>query len=71
MAIHLPKLLPLAATARRLRVPARWLRSEAEAGRVPHLRAADEIMFDPEAVEAVLLERARELPSEVGKGADR
>lgn len=48
--------------ARRLRVPVRWLRSEAEAGRVPCLRAERAILFDPEAVERVLLERARVMP---------
>ena len=70
MAIRLPRLLPLAATARRLRVPARWLRKEAEADRVPHVKADTELLFDPLAVEDVLLRRARELPLEA-KGAGR
>jgi hypothetical protein len=54
-----PKLLPVGATARRLRVPVKWLREEAEAGRVPHLKAGKALLFDPETVERVLLERAK------------
>ena len=53
-------LLPLNVVARRLRVPLRWLRAEAEAGRVPSLRADNQFLCDPEAVEAALLERARQ-----------
>lgn len=53
------KLIPLPAMARRLRVPAKWLRAEAEAGRVPHLRADRALLFDPETVQRILLERAR------------
>lgn len=54
------KLLPAGPTARRLRVTARWLRSEAEAGRIPHVKAERVLLFDPEAVERVLLERAQQ-----------
>jgi hypothetical protein len=36
------------------------LRDEALAGRVPALKAGKVLLFDPEAVERVLLERARE-----------
>ena len=46
--------------ARRVRVPAKWLRAEAEAGRIPCLKADKAILFDPNAVEAVLLDRARQ-----------
>lgn len=52
-------LLPVGPTARILRVPVKWLRQEAEAGKIPHLKADKVFLFDPEAVEAVLLERAR------------
>lgn len=55
-----PKLVPLGAMAARLRVPQKWLRGEAEAGRVPHLKAGQRLLFDPETVERVLLERARQ-----------
>ena len=53
------KLLPIGQTARLLRVPVRWLRAEAEAGRVPCLKADKVFLFEPEAVEAVLVEQAR------------
>jgi len=59
---HLPTsdLLPLNLVARRLRVPVKWLREEAEAGRVPALRAGNVLLCNPTAVEEVLLERARQ-----------
>lgn len=52
------KLVTVGVMARRLRVPVAWLRAEAEAGGVPHLRAGRAILFSPEAVEKVLVERA-------------
>jgi hypothetical protein len=61
------KLLPVGPMARRLRVPVKWLRAEAEAGRVPHLKADKAILFDPDAVESVLLERARQNGKEAGR----
>lgn len=53
------KLLPVGPMARLLRVPVRWLKAEAEAGRIPHVQAERVLLFDPETVERVLLERAR------------
>jgi hypothetical protein len=53
-----PKLSPVGPMARLLRVPVAWLRQEAEAGRVPFLRCGKVFLFNPEAVEAVLVERA-------------
>jgi hypothetical protein len=61
-----PRLLPLNVVARRLRVPVRWLRAEAEAGRIPCLRADTAILCDMVAVEAVLLKRA----GHAGEGRD-
>lgn len=55
-------LVPLSPMARRLRVSTRWLRSEAEAGRLPHVRAGRRFLFNAEAVESVLLERAARIP---------
>ena len=55
-------LLPLGPTAQYLRVPVGWLREEAESGRVPHLKAGNSLLFDPQAVERVLLERAKQPP---------
>jgi hypothetical protein len=56
-----PKLLPLALMARRLRVSVRWLRAEAESGRVPALRADRTFLFNPEAVERALVQRAEQV----------
>ena len=58
------KLLPVGPTARRFRVPVKWLRDEAEAGRVPCLQAGKALLFDPDLVEQVLLERARQAQGE-------
>ena len=52
------RLTPLGHLARRLRVPVRWLRAEAEAGRLPHVKAEKQLLFDAETVERLLLERA-------------
>ena len=54
-----PRLLTVGQTARRHHVTVKWLRAEAEAGRVPCLNADGRLLFDPECVERVLLERAR------------
>ena len=54
------ELLPLGPMARYLGVRAAWLRGEAEAGRVPGVRAGHTWLFRVEAVERVLLERAGE-----------
>ncbi len=54
----IPKLLPLYAVARRLHVPQNWLRAEAEAGNIPHLKAGRAILFNPDIVEKLLIERA-------------
>ena len=51
-------LLPLNRMARRVRVTCAWLRDEADAGRVPCLRAGKRYLFSPEAVERVLADRA-------------
>ncbi|MBX3410390.1 MAG: hypothetical protein KF859_10960 [Phycisphaeraceae bacterium] len=60
----------LGAMARRLRVPAKWLRAEAEAGRIPHLRAGSALLFDPEVVERIVFDRLRELPKPAKGGAN-
>jgi hypothetical protein len=56
----LPALLPVGPMARFLRVPVTWLRAEAEAGRVPCLRAGKVLLFNPSAVEQALAVRAAE-----------
>ncbi len=62
------KTLILGAMARRLRVTSTWLRAEAEAGRIPHLRAGSTLLFDPQAVERIVLERLRAAEAEVARG---
>lgn len=52
-------LMPLREMARRLRVPATWLKAEALAGRVPAVQAGNQFLFHLEAVESALAERAR------------
>jgi hypothetical protein len=52
------ELLSLSRMARRLRVTVAWLREEAEASRVPCLRAGRRYLFCASAVERVLAERA-------------
>lgn len=51
-------LLHAPALARRIGVPAYWLRREADAGRLPHVRAGTRYLFDAALVERLLLERA-------------
>ncbi len=54
-------LLTLPIIARRLRVPAKWLAQEADAGRIPCLRAGRRLLFNEDVVRGQLLERATEL----------
>jgi len=54
------KILPLYAVARRLHVPPKWLRAEAEADRIPHLKAGKTILLNLDIVEKLLVERASE-----------
>ena len=53
-------LLKVGAMARVVGVPVRWLRAEAEAGRIPSLKAENVYLFDPEIVINLLAKRARE-----------
>ena len=62
------RLYPLGLMARTLGVPTRWLRSEAEAGRLPCVKAERALLFDPEAVERILVERAQQPQSETTSG---
>lgn len=58
--------LPLHIAARCLRVPARWLRDEIEAGRLPALRAGRAILIHVPTVSVVLAERAKTERAEGG-----
>ena len=44
--------------AKRFGLPAGWFKAEAVAGRLPHLKIGRRFLFNPEAVERVLTERA-------------
>jgi len=55
-----PKLLNDSDLARWLRVPVKWVREEADAGRLPCVPAGNTHLFDPKLVETVLAKRARE-----------
>lgn len=55
-------LLTLRALARRLRIPAEWLRAEVEAGRLSAIRANDELLFHYPTVVRLLTERAAVAP---------
>jgi hypothetical protein len=54
------EILSLRRMARLLGVPMQWLRSEADAGRVPCLRAGSRFLFPPAAVQQALARRARQ-----------
>jgi hypothetical protein len=55
------ELLILARAARRVGVPAQWLRAEADAGRVPCLRAGRRYLFELRALTRALAKRARKI----------
>lgn len=55
--MHDEKLLSLAELAGRTGLPAAWLRREADAGRIPCIRAGRRRMFNVSAVLKVLAER--------------
>lgn len=52
------QLVRLSGLSRRLGIPISWLREEADAGRIPSLRAGQTLLFDAGAVERTLLSRA-------------
>ncbi len=62
-----PRLLPANRTARLFRVPLHWLKTEAEAGRIPALKADNAFLFDPDAVEVALVERAQKSGKEIAQ----
>ena len=53
--------MPLEALASSLGLPRKWLRDEADAGRIPCLRIGRRLLFSLEAVQEVLAERAAKL----------
>jgi len=62
----------LAQRFRRYGLSMAWLRREARAGRIPSFRAGRRLLFDPDAVEAALIERAKTNSVDDGEeGVDR
>jgi len=53
-------LLSLPELAETLKLPQEWLKAEADAGRIPHLKIGKRYRFDANAVAEVLLARARQ-----------
>ena len=49
----------LAQASRALGLPTAWLREEADAGRIPCLRAGERYLFDLDVVRSIIMERAR------------
>jgi predicted DNA-binding transcriptional regulator AlpA len=58
-AMNAQSLLPTGRAARMLHVPAAWFRTEAEAGRLPHLKAGGVLLFHLPTVIDILTERAK------------
>lgn len=54
------QLLSLPALAEALKIPQRWIKAEADAGRIPHLRIGRRYRFNRATVVAVLSRRAGE-----------
>lgn len=52
-------LLPLRRMAARLGVPSRWLREQAESGKVPGLQAGNRWLFVPDVAEAAVQAMAK------------
>lgn len=63
--------LPLHRAASRLGVPANWLRMEALTGRVPYLRVGRRMLFNPAAIEEVLLHRAAQEAKGIANADDQ
>ena len=58
MKLSHPQLLSLPALAETLKLPKSWIKAEADAGRIPHLRIGKRYRFDQEAVVRALAKRA-------------
>lgn len=61
-------LVTLSQLARRLRVPAIWLRAQADSGALPHVKAGHQRLFNAGVVERLLAERAARGDKMEGEG---
>lgn len=66
----MPSFKSLSKTATTLGVPIAWLKREADAGRVPCLRAGRRFLFDLEMVANALAEKASSATSQEGGDTD-
>lgn len=64
------RLLTALQLANELRLPASWLKTEANAGRIPSLRIGRRLLFNSEAVVQVLMQRAAQETSDGAKTAE-
>lgn len=55
---HKERPLTLTQMARYLRVPAAWLREQADQGLLPHVRAGTGLLFDRQTIEQIIARRA-------------
>ena len=62
------QLLSLPALAETLSLPKEWIKAEADAGRIPHLRIGKRYRFNPDAVVRALADRAAQCGKAVGDG---
>jgi excisionase family DNA binding protein len=60
------QLLSLPSLAQALNLPKAWIKTEADAGRIPHLKVGTRYRFNRDAVVSALAERA----AQSGKAAD-
>ena len=68
MGMENTSLLTVRPVAKHFGVTVAWLKAEADAGRVPYLRAGKRYLFNLPAVEAVLFKRAAADAKEVSNG---
>ncbi|QOV89368.1 helix-turn-helix domain-containing protein [Humisphaera borealis] len=59
------QLLSLPALADALKLPKEWIKAEADAGRIPHLKVGDKYRFNRKKVVALLADRAARAAKEV------
>jgi excisionase family DNA binding protein len=60
------QLLSLPALAEVFKLPDSWIKAEADAGRIPHLKIGKRYRFNRDAVERALAERAAQSGKAVG-----
>ena len=63
------ELLPLGTMAAMIGVTQKWLRGEAESGRLPHLNAGGRLLFDEATIQRLLRDRAIAASPAGGKAA--